>query len=124
MTERAVNELETLEARFEAKFALLSSRKQFEIETIKAEFKKQISELSQQIESQAKEANKTSYEMSEQLNSLNVLMKSNEDELAKRSRDLEFLENDKSALERKIAIGGETCSSREPESSARTTGRN
>lgn len=102
MTERAVTELETLEARFEAKYSLLISSKQVEIEIIKAEFENEISDLSQQIERQAKEANKTSYEMSEQLNSLNALMKSNEDELAKRSGDLEYLENDKSALEVKI----------------------
>ena len=99
MTERAIKELESQRAQFEAKLALLSSSKRFEIETIKAEFENQISELSKQFE---KEANKTNNEMSEQLNSLNALMKNNEDELAKRSRDLQFLENDKSALEVKI----------------------
>lgn len=105
ITEKAVNELESLEARFEAKYALLSSSKQVEIETIKIEFENQISELSkisEQLESQAKEANKTSFQMREQLNSLNALMKRNADELAKRSRDLEFVENDKTALEGKI----------------------
>ena len=51
MSERAVNELETLEERFEAKYALLSSSKQFEIEIVMAE--NEISELSQQIERQA-----------------------------------------------------------------------
>lgn len=98
MTERAINELESQRAQFEAKLALLSSRQQVEIMTIRIEFENE----KKQMEEQFKEVNKTSQNISEQLNSLKALMKSNEEELEKRFQDLKHVENEKSGLESKI----------------------